>query len=104
MSMFRPGGLRGDLKQSAETLQRLWSFLTSKGLHCTELIGGLLALVVFLSKSRSRLTSDLYDDPEADSTLPSVTLRSVSTNSSHRSSPSRCLTSGNHEIASSTIA
>ena len=37
-------------------------------------------------------------------TFPSVTPRSVSTSSSHRSTPSRDLTSANHDIVNSTIA
>jgi hypothetical protein len=37
-------------------------------------------------------------------TFPSVTPRNVSTSSSHRSTPSRDLTSANHDIVNSTIA
>jgi len=36
-------------------------------------------------------------------TFPSVTPRSVSTSSSHRSTPSRDLTSTNHDIVNSTM-
>jgi hypothetical protein len=37
-------------------------------------------------------------------TLPSVTVRKVSINSSHFSTPSLCLISSSHVMASSTIA
>ena len=47
-----------------------------------------------------RKTNEVY----AMQTFPSVTPRRVSTSSSHRSTPSRDLTSANHDIVNSTIA
>jgi len=49
----------------------------------------------------------LHEEEEAASvrrTLPSVTVRKVSINSSHFSIPSFCLISSSHDMASSTIA
>jgi hypothetical protein len=43
-------------------------------------------------------------DKQARRTLPSVTVRSVSINSSHFSTPSRSLISSSHDMAISTMA
>jgi hypothetical protein len=46
----------------------------------------------------------LHEEASGRRTLPSVTVRKVSINSSHFSVPSRRLISSSHDIASSTIA